>query len=108
MLDAAFLLHLIGLALVGPSGGGKSTVFNLLERFYLPHSGTITIDGLDLVTIDPMWLRSMMALVQQEPVLFDGSIRYNIACAHHTLLQCRTAAAAKRLTALPQMARAAT
>ena len=95
-------------ALVGPSGGGKSTVFNLIERFYLPESGTITIDGLDLVTIDPMWLRSMMALVQQEPVLFDGSIRYNIACARHTALLCRTAAAAKWLTALPQMARAAT
>ena len=42
-----------------------------------------------------MWLRSMMALVQQEPVLFDGSIRYNIACARHTLLLCRAAAAAK-------------
>ena len=55
-----------------------------------------------------MWLRSMMALVQQEPVLFDGSIRYNIACARHTPLLCRTAAAAKWLTALPQMARAAT
>ena len=52
--------------LMGENGGGKSTVVNLIERFYLPESGTITIDGLDLGTIDPMWLRSMMALVQQK------------------------------------------
>jgi len=66
-------------ALVGPSGGGKSTVFQLIERFYLPNSGRITVDGLDLTTIDPTWLRSSMALVAQEPVLFDGTVRYNIA-----------------------------
>ena len=86
-------------------------MFNLLERFYLPHSGTITIDGLDLVTIDPMWLRSMMALVQQEPVLFDGSIRYNIACARKTLpalpQRCRQVTHDPAF-AVPQMARAAT
>lgn len=65
-------------ALVGPSGGGKSTVFSLIERFYLPTSGRITVDGIDLTTIDPQWLRSTMALVAQEPVLFDGSVKYNI------------------------------
>eukprot|EP01034_Spumella_vulgaris_P022180 gene22180-28290_t len=65
-------------ALVGSSGSGKSTVLNLLERFYDATSGSITIDGVDLRTIDPRWLHRNIAIVPQEPVLFSGTIKSNI------------------------------
>jgi len=65
-------------ALVGPSGSGKSTVVSLLLRFYDPQSGTILLDCHDLRSLDVAWLRSQMALVQQEPVLFSGSVCNNI------------------------------
>ncbi|KCV67740.1 hypothetical protein H696_05849 [Fonticula alba] len=67
------------LALVGPSGGGKSTIVSLLERFYDVTSGKILVDGHDLRTLDPKWYRSQVALVSQEPVLFATTIRENIA-----------------------------
>jgi ABC-type multidrug transport system fused ATPase/permease subunit len=65
-------------ALVGPSGGGKSTIIKLLERFYLPSAGRVLVDGRDLGLYDPKWLRRHIALVSQEPVLFARSIRDNI------------------------------
>ena len=58
-------------------------------------AGTGLVDGVDIRTLDVKWLRDNIGVVGQEPVLFDGSIRYNIACARHTLLLCRAAAAAK-------------
>jgi len=66
------------IAFVGPSGSGKSTLFNLLMRFYEIESGTIEVDGQDIshVTIDS--LRGSLALVTQEPFLFDESIKNNI------------------------------
>ena len=67
-------------ALVGPSGAGKSTVFSLLERFYTPQRGTIKFDGVDIMDLDPVYLRRRMALVAQEPVLFADTIFNNIAC----------------------------
>uniref|UniRef100_A0A0A9VZD9 ABC-type xenobiotic transporter n=3 Tax=Lygus hesperus TaxID=30085 RepID=A0A0A9VZD9_LYGHE len=66
-------------ALVGGSGCGKSTLIGLLERFYLPTSGTVMIDDVDISQINVNWLRSHMGLVTQEPILFDSSIRENIA-----------------------------
>ena len=66
-------------ALVGPSGSGKSTVIALLQRFYDPVEGRILLDGHDIKTLNIRWLRSLLGLVQQEPVLFDLSIRDNIA-----------------------------
>lgn len=65
-------------ALVGPSGSGKSTAVGLIERFYLPVSGTVTLDGHDLQTLNLRWLRRQIALVSQEPVLFGSSIGENI------------------------------
>ncbi|GLC71744.1 hypothetical protein PLESTF_001161500 [Pleodorina starrii] len=65
-------------ALVGPSGGGKSSIIKLLERFYVPASGRILIDGRDLDLFDHKWLRRQVALVSQEPVLYARSIRRNI------------------------------
>ncbi|XP_046337854.2 ABC transporter B family member 1-like [Haliotis rufescens] len=66
-------------ALVGPSGGGKSTIVSLIERFYDPDSGRILLGGHDLKTLDPSWFRRKMAMVSQEPTLFASSIRENIA-----------------------------
>uniref|UniRef100_A0ACD5VIJ8 Uncharacterized protein n=1 Tax=Avena sativa TaxID=4498 RepID=A0ACD5VIJ8_AVESA len=67
------------IALVGESGSGKSTVIALLERFYDPDSGTISLDGIELKTLTLSWLRDQMGLVSQEPVLFNDTIRANIA-----------------------------
>ncbi|XP_047326172.1 ABC transporter B family member 4-like [Impatiens glandulifera] len=66
-------------ALVGESGSGKSTVIALLERFYDPNSGQITLDGVDIQRLKLKWLRQQMGLVGQEPVLFNDTIRTNIA-----------------------------
>nr|XP_043613654.1 putative multidrug resistance protein [Erigeron canadensis] len=66
-------------ALVGQSGSGKSTVIGLIERFYDPMNGCILIDGQDLKNYNLRNLRSHIALVSQEPTLFAGSIRQNIA-----------------------------
>ncbi|KAK4273324.1 hypothetical protein QN277_021750 [Acacia crassicarpa] len=66
-------------ALVGESGSGKSTVIALLQRFYDPDSGEITLDGRELRTLQIKWLRQQMGLVSQEPVLFNDTIRANIA-----------------------------
>ncbi|GMF37206.1 unnamed protein product [Phytophthora fragariaefolia] len=65
-------------ALVGPSGSGKSTMVSLLERFYDPLSGTVSIDGVDVRTLNVKWLRSQVGLVGQEPSLFATSIMENI------------------------------
>eukprot|EP01094_Clydonella_sp_ATCC50884_P018100 TRINITY_DN328_c1_g1_i4.p1 TRINITY_DN328_c1_g1~~TRINITY_DN328_c1_g1_i4.p1 ORF type:complete len:347 (-),score=85.47 TRINITY_DN328_c1_g1_i4:430-1470(-) len=66
-------------ALVGPSGGGKTTVANLIEVFYYPSSGRITFDGQDLTQLDVEWLHSHIGIVSQNPSLFATSIKENIA-----------------------------
>jgi len=66
-------------ALVGPSGGGKSTVVAMLERFYDPTAGSITLDGTDIRDINVQWLRDHIGLVAQEPILFARTIKENIA-----------------------------
>lgn len=65
-------------ALVGRSGGGKSTLAALVQRFYDPTSGTVTLDGEDYRDIDPEWLRSNIAVVAQDPVLRATTIAENI------------------------------
>ncbi|XP_029638148.1 ABC transporter B family member 27 [Octopus sinensis] len=67
------------IALVGPSGGGKSTIVNLIERFYDPDSGKIFLGGFHIKTLNPSWFRKQIAMVGQEPTLFACSIRDNIA-----------------------------
>jgi putative ABC transport system ATP-binding protein len=66
-------------AVVGPSGGGKSTIASLILRFYQPTQGEILIDGKDISTMNGKSLRRRIGLVSQEPVLFSGSIAENIA-----------------------------
>ncbi|KUF91775.1 hypothetical protein AM588_10010238 [Phytophthora nicotianae] len=66
-------------AFAGASGGGKSTLIALIERFYDPTSGTIYLDGRDVKTLNVKWLRSQIGMVSQEPVLFATTIFENIA-----------------------------
>ncbi|CAN6726733.1 unnamed protein product [Malus baccata var. baccata] len=66
-------------ALVGESGSAKSTVVSLLQRFYDPDLGHITLDGIEIQKLQLKWLRQQMGLVSQEPVLFNDTIRANIA-----------------------------
>ena len=65
-------------ALSGASGAGKSTIIQLLERFYDPVGGVITLDGVDIKTLNVKWLRDQLGLVSQEPVLFQGTVAENI------------------------------
>ena len=67
------------IALVGPSGAGKTSIVQLIPRLYAPSSGKILLDGIDLQEYDLAYLRSQMAYVSQDPVLFSGTIYDNIA-----------------------------
>lgn len=66
------------LALVGPSGAGKTTLFELLQRFYDPSEGKVTLGGVDVRAFDPSALRQQMALVPQQPALFSNDVMHNI------------------------------
>ncbi|WP_341760050.1 ABC transporter ATP-binding protein [Candidatus Endowatersipora endosymbiont of Watersipora subatra] len=81
-------------ALVGPSGGGKSTALALLQRFYDQQSGIITIDGQNIHNIDTQSLRSQIAYVSQKPVLFQGTVDQNLrfACPNATQSEIKEAA----------------
>ena len=68
-------------ALVGPSGSGKSTVIQLIERFYDPASGTVTLDGKDITSVNLCSMRQQIGYVSQEPILFNCSIRENMKFA---------------------------
>ena len=65
-------------ALVGPSGAGKTTVFALIQRFYDPQEGRVLIDGIDVKTADPRAIRSRIAVVPQDTVIFSGTVLDNI------------------------------
>ncbi|HIH89085.1 TPA: ABC transporter ATP-binding protein [Candidatus Bathyarchaeota archaeon] len=66
------------LAIFGPTGSGKSSIINLVGRFYDPDSGTVTIDGVDLRKVKLKALRRKVGIVLQEPYLFQGTLRYNL------------------------------
>lgn len=72
------------LAIVGESGAGKTSIVQLLEQFYRPEGGSITVDGTDISNLDLQWYRSNIGLVSQEPQLFDRSISDNILYGDHT------------------------
>jgi len=95
-------------ALVGPSGSGKTTLFNLLLRFYDVDTGAVEIDGHDIRTVTLASLRRSMALVTQDPILFDESVAANIALGRPGASRAdieqaaRDAAAHEFITALPE------
>ena len=86
-------------ALVGPSGAGKTTVLNLIPRFYDVTGGRVTIDDHDLRDVALASLRAQIALVTQEPFLFDDTIRANIAYARDDASQAEIEAAARQAAA---------
>ncbi len=79
---------------VGPSGSGKSTLAKLVQRLYVPESGGVLVDGVDLAQIDPAWLRRQIGVVLQDNVLFNRSVRDNIALADPAMPTERVIAAA--------------
>ena len=81
--------------IVGPSGSGKSTIAKLVQRLYVPESGKVMVDGVDLAMVDPAWLRRQIGVVLQENVLFNSSIRENIALGDPAMPTERIIAAAK-------------
>jgi subfamily B ATP-binding cassette protein HlyB/CyaB len=85
--------QLIGI--VGPSGSGKSTLGKLVQRLYVPESGRVLVDGVDLAQVDPAWLRRQIGVVLQENVLFNRSVRDNIALSDPAIPTERVVAAAK-------------
>ncbi|MCP3382653.1 type I secretion system permease/ATPase [Bradyrhizobium sp. CCGUVB4N] len=102
-LDGPEILHDVSfdipagqtVGIVGSSGSGKSTFAKLVQRLYLPQGGRVLIDGMDLVMTDPAWLRRQIGVVLQENMLFNRSVRDNIALADPTLPMDRIIEAAR-------------
>lgn len=96
-------------ALVGQSGSGKSTIISLLERFYDPDAGEVLIDGVNLKNFQLRWIREKIGLVSQEPILFTGTIKENIAYGKESATDeeiieaTRLANAAKFIDKLPNV-----
>ena len=88
-IDGAEVLHDVNLAvpagqvvgIVGASGSGKSTFAKLIQRLYVPESGRVLVDGVDLAMVDTAWLRRQVGIVLQDNILFNCSVRENIALA---------------------------
>jgi len=83
------------IGIVGRSGSGKSTLGRLVQRLYVPESGRVLVDGVDLAMVDPTWLRRRTGAVLQENMLFNCSVRENIAIADPALSLDRVIRAAK-------------
>jgi subfamily B ATP-binding cassette protein HlyB/CyaB len=102
-LDGQQILHDVSfdvpagqmVGIVGPSGSGKSTFAKLVQRLYVPESGRVLVDGMDLAMADPAWLRRQIGVVLQENVLFNRSVRENIALVDPAMPMERVVAAAK-------------
>jgi ATP-binding cassette subfamily B (MDR/TAP) protein 1 len=87
------------IALVGPSGGGKSTTVGLIERFYDPNEGEILYHGTDLKALNVNWYRSQLSYVGQEPVLFNMTIAENISFGYHEVSRADIEEAARQANA---------
>ena len=83
------------LGIVGPSGSGKSTLTKLVQRLYVPEQGRVLVDGVDLALVDPPWLRRQVGVVLQENILFNRTVRENIALGDPTRPMDAVIAAAK-------------
>lgn len=84
------------IAIVGPTGGGKTTIVNLLMRFYDPQAGAICVDGRDLSTLNRSQVRNMFSMVLQDTILFSGTIYENIAYGKPDATQEEVETAAKK------------
>ncbi|XP_065439375.1 ATP-dependent translocase ABCB1-like isoform X1 [Chrysemys picta bellii] len=93
------------IALVGSSGCGKSTAIQLLQRFYDPVQGEITLDGRDIRTLNIKWLREHIGLVSQEPILFATTIADNIRCGREGITDYEIEKAAKKANAFDFISR---
>jgi subfamily B ATP-binding cassette protein HlyB/CyaB len=101
-IDGPEILHEINLdipagqviGIVGPSGSGKSTLAKLSQRLYLPEAGRVLVDGVDVAQVDPSWLRRQIGVVLQDSILFNRSVRDNIALSDPALPTERVIAAA--------------
>jgi subfamily B ATP-binding cassette protein HlyB/CyaB len=82
------------IGIVGPSGSGKSTLTKLVQRLYTPEAGRVFIDGVDLAMVDTSWLRNQIGVVLQESVLFNRTVRENIALRDPGMTMDRVIAAA--------------
>ena len=83
------------IGIVGRSGSGKSTLTKLVQRLYVPESGRVLVDGVDVAQVDPAWLRRQIGVVLQENVLFNRSVKDNIALADPSLPMERVIQASK-------------
>jgi subfamily B ATP-binding cassette protein HlyB/CyaB len=83
------------LGIAGPSGSGKSTLTKLVQRLYVPERGRVLIDGVDLAMVDPAWLRRQVGVVLQENLLFNRTVRENIALSDPARPMAEVIAAAK-------------
>ncbi len=101
-VDGPEVLHDINLSvpagqvvgIVGASGSGKSTFAKLIQRLYVPESGRVLVDGVDLAMVDTAWLRRQVGIVLQDNILFNSSVRENIALADPAMPMERIVAAA--------------
>src|SRR5271169_1078008 len=102
-LDGPEVLHDVNLhiepgqiiGIVGSSGSGKSTLTKLIQRLYVPEAGRVLIDGVDLAMVDPAWLRRQIGVVLQENVLFNRTVRENVALGDPGMNLDRVIAAAE-------------
>jgi len=83
------------LGIVGSSGSGKSTLARLIQRLYVPEGGRVLIDGIDLALAEPSWVRRQIGIVLQENVLFNRTVRENIALADPSMIMDRVIHAAQ-------------
>ncbi len=96
------------IGIVGRSGSGKSTIAKLLQRLYVPERGRVLLDGIDVAQVDPAWLRRQVGVVLQENILFNRSVRDNIALAdpgismEEVIRACRLAGAHEFILELPE------
>ena len=101
-VDGPEVLHDITLSIragqvvgiVGPSGSGKSTLTRLVQRLFVPESGRVLVDGVDLAAVDTTWLRRQIGVVLQENLLFNRTVRDNIALANPAATMDQVIAAA--------------
>lgn len=100
-------------AIVGPTGAGKSSLIGLLARWYDPQQGRITLDGIDIKQLDPLDLRALVSVIPQDPVTFEGDVAFNIklyreSVPYQTIVKAaQLANAAQFIDRLPQQYSAA-